>query len=288
MRPFDHLCAAARCAPSPDLEAAWGDCLARAAAERPGLRLDAGAFAAAVGERLRPDEPPESQLRALHAGDLLLALLAAAHDGPALALFEREVAARIPALLAPHAALAPLGEQIAQDVRAALLLAGPDGRPRLLGYSGRSPLLAWVRVVAVRQGLRARRAEQRRARHEEAAPEPLPALDPERDLMRLQFRAAFDRACRAALAALPARERLLLKLRHQDGLSIDKLAVVYGQHRATAARQLAQARRALLDGTRARLREALGLGEAELEEALRSARSQLSVSLRSSATPDAP
>jgi RNA polymerase sigma-70 factor (ECF subfamily) len=54
-----------------------------------------------------------------------------------------------------------------------------------------------------------------------------------------------------------------------DGLGIDQIAAIYHVHRATAARQLNQARAALVEATRERMRAALRISEPELESILR-------------------
>ena len=78
----------------------------------------------------------------------------------------------------------------------------------------------------------------------------------------------------AAIEALPARARLLVRLHHLEGVTLDALARMHAVHRATVARWLAGAREAML----AELERAAA-EDAELARDLASATSQLELSL---------
>ena len=73
-----------------------------------------------------------------------------------------------------------------------------------------------------------------------------------------------------------------LLLRHSviDGLGIDQIAAIYHVHRATAARQLKQARTTLVDATRERMRIALRVSETELESIMRMIMSLADITLQ--------
>ena len=66
---------------------------------------------------------------------------------------------------------------------------------------------------------------------------------------------------------------------HIDELSIDKLGALYRVHRATAARWVASARRALVDATRDQMITRLGVDSVELDSIIRLVRSQLEISI---------
>ncbi len=72
-----------------------------------------------------------------------------------------------------------------------------------------------------------------------------------------------------------------MRQHYLDGLTLDELATLYGTHRATAARWLAAARQALLDGTRQALMSRLRMPRAECESVIRMARSELDMTMRS-------
>ena len=90
----------------------------------------------------------------------------------------------------------------------------------------------------------------------------------------------FARRSREAVASLSPRERNLLRHSVIDGLGIDQIAAIYHVHRATAARQLKQARTTLVATTRERMRIALGIGETELDSIFRVLVSMADVTLR--------
>jgi RNA polymerase sigma-70 factor (ECF subfamily) len=154
-------------------------------------------------------------------------------------------------------------------------------RRALRGYSGRGPLGAWVRVAAVRTALVLRRGGARRRTWEEAAESRLSAEDGELRLLKEHYREPVRRAFAEAAAALPAEQRLLLRLHYVEGMTTAALATMHGVGRATLVRRLADARIALVEGTGARLRRALGVADGEWESVLRLVRSQLELGLSS-------
>jgi RNA polymerase sigma-70 factor (ECF subfamily) len=92
--------------------------------------------------------------------------------------------------------------------------------------------------------------------------------------------ASEPQALRAAFASLTPRERLLFRMHFIDGLTIDRIGVVFSVHRATIARWLASAREMVVDRTMAQLGDELRLDPAEFESLLRVVRSALDVSLQ--------
>jgi RNA polymerase sigma-70 factor (ECF subfamily) len=112
-----------------------------------------------------------------------------------------------------------------------------------------------------------------------------PSVDPRLDDLRRRYRGDFAAAFRAALAALPVRERNLLRQHHMDGLTIDQLAGLYRVHRATAARWVARARTTLSGETRRRLMERLGVATQDADSIIRLVRSQLDLSLSAAPGP---
>ena len=71
-------------------------------------------------------------------------------------------------------------------------------------------------------------------------------------------------------------------------LGIDQIAAIYHVHRATAARQIKQAREKLVAATRERMRVALGIGETELDSIFRVLVSMADVTLREILEPARP
>ncbi|HEU5058650.1 MAG TPA: hypothetical protein VFU21_19085 [Kofleriaceae bacterium] len=244
----------------------------------PGVAVDEAAFAA----HLAAHGEAEPQ----HAADLYLAFGCARGDRAAVAGFLREMVPHI------EAAVLGLGADPAQvdEVRAQLvdaLLVGE--RPGIATYAGRGQLRSWVRSIAVRMGMR--QLGRIRARAGAGGDEALAALaadadDPEIEHLKSLYGDAFRAAFAAALAALTARQRNLLRQHYLDELTVDQLGALYRVHRATAARWVAAAREALFEDTRRRMIEALGLAPGDYDSLLRLLHSQLDLSIQRHLTPE--
>ena len=102
-----------------------------------------------------------------------------------------------------------------------------------------------------------------------------PAIDLAEDERRV-YREAFT----AALATLTPRDRNLLRQQFIYGASIDELGALYGVHRATVARWIAQVRDTLLRRTRHHIGEALRLSGHDLDSAMGRIGDHLDYSLR--------
>ena len=108
---------------------------------------------------------------------------------------------------------------------------------------------------------------------------PEPGADPELALLKREHAAHFKAAFAEAVGALDAEERVWLRQHVLERLSIDQLGALYHLHRATAARRLAKAREALLEGARASLARRLGVPRAQLGGAFALLASRLEVSM---------
>jgi RNA polymerase sigma-70 factor, ECF subfamily len=253
----------------------------------PNVPLQPEAFAAHVADRVRTGGDPEEAIAGLHAADLFLACACALGIPQALAEFERVELSRVPAVVRRIDASAAFADDVAQAMREAFLVPARGGRARIAEYSGRGPLASWVRVVAVRTALRL--GKERRASAPLEGEDELPGIvDPELDHLKFRYRWAYEEAFEAALAALPDRDALMLKLHYVDRLNIDRIGALYGMHRATVARWRARVRRGLLAATREELRRRISMTPAEFESLLALVRSQLVVSIRTALDRPAP
>jgi RNA polymerase sigma-70 factor (ECF subfamily) len=102
----------------------------------------------------------------------------------------------------------------------------------------------------------------------------------ELELMQRRFGADFEAAFRRTFEALAPRDRTLLRYQVIDRLGIDRIATIYGIHRATAARWVAHAREALVEGVRRTLQAQFHIGTEELDSLLRLVQSRLELSLQ--------
>lgn len=254
-------------------------------ASRWGLALDPAAFARHLGA-VAPDtaadgEDPDVVMKligGLHTSDLYLACACGHGVAGAVDAIETRFFAGLDPALRQMGAAPPMVEEIKQRVREALFV-GPT--PGILGYLGRGELRAWLRSVAVRQGLKLLREERRGGAPAEDALGSLAddADDPELEHLKTTYAGEFNRALVDALARLSPRERTVLKQSYLDGLSIDQISGLYRVHRATAARWIARARELLFDETRDLLIDRLQLTPSEFGSVARLVASQLDVSL---------
>lgn len=246
----------------------------------PAIAVPAEAFIDYLRERLPAGVPRQVALREIHTADLYVACACARGDPEGLAAFDGCLHQLDGALRRLGIAADPIAE-IKQDIRSWALV-GDGLRPKILEFSGRGDLRAWLRVIAVRQALR----RQQRARRE-VAMEDAELLDriatggsPELEHAKQVYRQAFREAFEHALHALSDRERTMLRQHYIDALSVDELGALYRTHRSTAARMIARARLQVLAQVRARMMAQLDVPSGELDSILRMIRSQIDISLR--------
>jgi RNA polymerase sigma-70 factor, ECF subfamily len=97
-------------------------------------------------------------------------------------------------------------------------------------------LRAWVRATTVRTAIDLLRRGRREVPADQTeVEEAFPPHDPELDGLRALYGEQFKRAFGEAFAALPKRDRSILRYRFVDGLDIDGLGAVYRVHRSTRA-----------------------------------------------------
>ena len=232
-------------------------------------------FVLYLGARL--DQTPLEQLSTLAIEDLALAFLVLRGDPRALATFEQRYLSVLPEQLVRSG----ISRELADETRLRLaekLLVGAE--PRLATYSGKAPLSAWLRVVALREAVKVQGEQHPAADLEEALELSAAEEDPELKLFKSRFRAEFAQAFREALDALPAQDRLVLRQYFIDELTIDELAALHRVHRATSARWVAHARALLVSKVKRRLQDSLKVEASEVTRLVRAVRSGFDLSLR--------
>jgi RNA polymerase sigma-70 factor (ECF subfamily) len=249
--------------------------LAEAAAAWPGVHVPEARFIAALTAALADDQ---TTIESVHARDLYLALGCLDGQTEALAAFHHHVALVIRPSIA-RASTDGVDPDDALQTMLEKLLVGPT--PKLAQYMGRGPLVGWVRVVAVRQALEARRSQRRERVHDDSRlvddAAPIPSADVA--LLRARHGPAFKTAVTEAIQRLTAEQRTILRMNVTDGLSIDRIAPMLGVHRATAARRLEKARTDALEHARAILHDRDGLTESEAASLCVALASEVDVSI---------
>jgi RNA polymerase sigma-70 factor (ECF subfamily) len=131
-------------------------------------------------------------------------------------------------------------------------------------------------VVAVREALQLVRARRREA----PLPDDLATKLEDQTIMTDDERRVYRDAFTTALATLTPGERNLLRQHYLHGATVDELGALYGVHRATPARWIAQVRETLMRRTRQHIGEALRLTGSELDSAMAKVADHLDYSLR--------
>jgi RNA polymerase sigma-70 factor, ECF subfamily len=232
--------------------------VAAALAEHPDLGVSREGFERFL--RALPERPPPSNV-----ADLYLAFGCAQGAPAALARFE---ALHFPELKRASAQWSNLElDELAQRVRTRLFT---GTKPRIGEYRGKASLKRWFKAVVARVAINLNESVQHTRAHSEGGLAALTAEEtPELLYLRQMYGRALNTALAEVIAALPAKERNVLRYWILERATIDELAVIYGVHRSSAARWLAQLRQQLLEKTRASLAQSLKVNDSELDSILR-------------------
>jgi RNA polymerase sigma-70 factor (ECF subfamily) len=260
-----------------DLGAPLAELVARARAAHPGLDVPAERFVRHLAARL-PAPISAAQLGGLHGEDLYLACACACGDARALAEFDRQfLGGDLDRAIARITSAPPVVEEVRQLLRVKLFV-NDEGRARIVDYSGRGPLAAWLRVAAVRTALNlvTRHAPEGSPGQEEPL---LGVADPETEYLKTQHRPEFEQAFRAALTTLSVEQRQLLRFHYVDGLTLAQIGRLRQVHESTISRRLLAARDQLLAETRRALSAELRLEQAEVDSLMGRVMSRAEVTL---------
>jgi RNA polymerase sigma-70 factor (ECF subfamily) len=279
---FEAAAPAATCPPRAELERSLAALVDTARAAHPSLPVDAPAFVAAIARHAGEGADVPDLLAHCHAGDLHLAAAVLAGAPGAVARLEEIFGGVLDAIAHRYARLHYSADDVRQIVVERLLVGDGERGPKLADYAGQGFLENWLRVTAVRICLDLEKRKDR-PREGPASDETVLALpaaaDLELDAIKREYREQVSSALHAAARALDAGDRHLLRQHLVGGMTIDQLAVVYGIHRATAARRVSRAREQLISATRASIIESLGLATGELDEVMELVASRIDLSL---------
>jgi RNA polymerase sigma-70 factor (ECF subfamily) len=226
----------------------------------------------------------DGPLHAVRAIDLYLAIACAVGSDQAILAFDRSYLSRLALALVRRGHAPAAVAEVVQAVRVRFLVGKPGCLPKIAEYNGRGSLAAWLHVAGLRLAISADRKHSKEIEADELTLL-AHAAGPEIDLLRLQFHRELEAAFRATFEAIGPQQRNLLRYHVVEQLGIDRVAALYGIHRATAARWIAHARDALFAGVRRAMQDRLQLSVAELESLFREVRSELEISLRWFLTP---
>lgn len=244
----------------------------------PEVRLSREDFAAHVATVRPQGEAPNDGDLSLHGADMFLVAACLTGDTRALAAFERDFLAGLPRTVSGIDRSPAFGAEVTQQLRERLLCPPLE---RLRSYTGVGSLAGWLRVAARRIALDIKRREGAASRHIEQLANVLvnAARNPEWELVRRRFREPLEAALCEALEALPARERMVLRLYLLGSESIAAIGKIYGVNRATVARWIVAAQRTVAAAVTARLGDELGFSASQCRSLARELKSSLDLSL---------
>jgi RNA polymerase sigma-70 factor (ECF subfamily) len=225
--------------------------------------------------------PPGELPNVAHAADVLLACACARGLSAAVEAFHSRYGPVISRVLARRRASADIADDAMQTLYERILVAPSGQTPKIAEYKGTGPLRSWVSAAAATTVLMIFRSRERRDQH--AADADLESFateaDPELGYLKVRYRAELEDAIAHAVERLSDRDRTLLRLHFKEHMSIDQLGAMHRVNRATAARWLAAARRAIVAGARDELRARLSVSTSEWDSIVALVRSQLNVSI---------
>lgn len=259
----------------PDLEVALEMLVASGRDAWPTIALKPAEFVAYLGCAVPVESAPD--LGALCARDLFLACAYALGVPGAAAALDASSMERVEAALMRVGAPDAMRDDILQDLRERLVTPTPDRK----GYSGRGALTSWLCVAAVREANRRGKRQKRELPLTPSAELLLGSAheDPEMAYLHRTYKEQLNNAFRTAFAELPVRDRNILRHHLIDGLSIDHLGLLYGVHRATAARWINRACAALRLRTKEIFGQHISLSQEGFHQILHLIESQIGVEL---------
>jgi RNA polymerase sigma-70 factor (ECF subfamily) len=247
-----------------------------AARDWPQLRIPAEDFVEHVRARL-PADDPEGALAEIRAADLLLAFACLRGDEAAWRELDRACLSKIQEWVARIDRSPTFADEVRQRLAEKLASDG-KGPGKLAQYTGKGPLWAWLRVVAIREAHTIVRGGKKAV---DADDVPLRAggLDPELELLKRRSADTFKKAFAEVLASLPDDDKSVLKLHYLDGLTIDEVGKAFRVSRASAARLIAAARDRIVKRVERTLRDQLGANAPGAHSLLALVQSQFDLSV---------
>lgn len=183
-----------------------------------------------------------------------------------------------------HLKRAGFDESTRQDVLQQLMLHLCAGdQPRILTYAGKASLCSWMKVATLRLAINMKpRNPVARSEIGELAISHLvdETRSPELRLAIEGARPLFQAGLARAMSSLSDRDTTLLRLFIVEGVSNESIAKLYGVHRATSARWIADIRRRILDEVQRTVTRDLGLHSSEFESLAWLVKSELQLSFR--------
>lgn len=228
--------------------------------------------------------PHLSTIEAIHFDDYFLATCCAEGSTEAIELFRYKFQHDMDRVSRKFKGRRYDGDDLVQILFEKLFV-GEDAK--IHGYNGRGFLQNWLRVTATRTCIDLIKVGAQHKREalgeddslEQAAYQDLSGYDLEAQFLKREYRAKFKDAFVCAMKGLDSSHRTILRQHLVESMSIDQLGKMYGVHRSSAARWLADARQALFLSTRQELMNQLQVSQGEFDSIMALIESNLDVSM---------
>jgi RNA polymerase sigma-70 factor, ECF subfamily len=243
----------------------------------PTVSLPDDTFIEQLAARTSMEDEILKSLSELHISDIYLACGCLSGSPQALAMFDERFVREV--TFGRQYQAAGLESDLRQLLRERALVGQGGLPPKLASYTGRGPLIGWLRVTAARLAVDLRRKQKSEFGISHKPEVPLPALDPELSYLKVRYRAEFEGAIELGFRALAPRELTILRLHYLDNLPAPDIARMYHVSTRTIQRWMVAAQTTVLHTVRQHLRQRLSLSESELVGLLGLVLSQLNVSL---------
>lgn len=247
-----------------------------------GSELSLARYAAS---RLPGYRPAHEELAKLHAGDLVLAKSCAEGNADGLAVFERDFLGLVSSAGRKLSMDVNQCDELRQQVRTKLLVAGKDSAAKIANYAGTGALRSWVYATALRTGLnelrRIGRAPIPAGDEELLVAMPDSKDDQELAYMKQLYRSAFKDSFRGAIGQLEDRLANILRHYYLDEMTLENIGSLYRVHKTTAMRWLNKAHAELEHETKTSMIAQLQLQPSEVESVMRLIQSGIQLGLAS-------
>ena len=161
--------------------------------------------------------------------------------------------------------------EIADNILGHVFLDDAQGRRRIATYEGRGSLRIWLAVIIKHQALYRRELKSTQAMPLDALrhlPNPESTSELEAVLLKSRYRDAFVDSFKAAADELTERERFVLVLRFEDGITAKEIARMLDVHPSQVTRTVKQAQVKFRMAVLARLATHHGLCAEPIEESV--------------------
>jgi RNA polymerase sigma-70 factor len=209
-----------------------------------GFNSYAGRLLQTVTKQLGP-APGESATvalcKSLHTDDLYLSTACAQNLAKARASLQSLYSRQVLSVALSACSSKCAGQELADSILGHLFLPDRSGRARIASYDGRSSLATWLAAVINHKAIQ----ERRHQRNNHLAIDCAGHLADDGESVRIEAslrshecKTMLGQALERAASLMDDRDRLILLLRHEDGLSGNQIAALLEVHPSTVTRRL--------------------------------------------------